>query len=124
MKKLYATLAAASLAAGVFGLGAAPSYACDTPGSSYNPGSPIDLENPATEGAIYADGDPSGGYIGVVGDGDAPAPGDDDERDYLEASGGPEGGTISGQHSEGVDGVLVLSEDPSICVGTPEGDIP
>ena len=102
MKKLYATLAAASLAAGVFGLGAAPSYACDTPGSSHDNDSAVEEPNPATEGVIYAHGDPSGGYIGLVSDEEAPTTGPD-ERDYLEASGGPSSGTISGSHGEAGD---------------------
>ena len=130
MRKILSMLAAASLAAAIFAAGANPSGAdCDTPGSSYDPADPegtgFIADNPATGGVIYgSQTSDTSGYIGSVADGDAPEDDEADTRDYLEANGGDSGGTISGQHAEaGVNGVLVVSDSPSICLSVQDNDV-
>jgi hypothetical protein len=103
--------AAGFLALGVAGLltiGGPNAQACDTGETRADEDAEETvIDNEVTGGEIYAHGDAeSGGAIGTTG-----------ETGYIEASGGPDGGHIQGNHADSdVNGRVDVGAEPSLCL--------
>jgi len=106
MKRILAGAAATGFAVTLFAGGSVQAAGC-TPDEAPNADGPVLVELPGTGSTIYGEqtGD-TGGYIGITGD-----------NGWLEAGGDESGGTVAGRESGGnLEGELVVSDSPSLCV--------